>query len=259
MNEIEKFLVERREAAKKMAADSQFVDASRDWLVSSAEHRYSYNFDWLGRPIIQYPQDIVAVQELIWECKPDLIIETGIAHGGSILFSSSMLTLLDVAEAIQSGNPYRPEVSKRKVLGIDIDIRKHNRDEIERHPFSHMIEMIEGSSVDPAVLSRVKEVAKHHTSVMVLLDSNHSHEHVMNELMAYGPLVSKGSYCVVFDTMIDLFSEGSFPNRPWDKGDSPMTAVDEYIEMNKDFEINNSIDEKLQISVSPRGYLKRTQ
>jgi cephalosporin hydroxylase len=257
MNEIENFLVERLQATEKMAADSEFVEASQAWLVSSAKHRYSYNFDWVGRPIIQYPQDIVAVQELIWKCKPDLIIETGIAHGGSLLLSSSMLTLLDISEAIQCGKSYSPQDSKRKVLGIDIDIRQHNRVEIEKHPFSHMIEMIEGSSVDPLVINRVNEIAKEHVQVMVFLDSNHSHDHVLAELMAYGSLVTQGSYCVVFDTMIELFREGSFPNRPWDKGHNPMTAVDTYLETNKDFEVDKSIDDKLQISVSPKGYLKR--
>lgn len=237
-------------------------------MQASTQPKYSYNFTWLGRPIIQYPQDIVAVQELIWQVKPDLIIETGIAHGGSLIFSASMLTLLDVCEAVEAGTAFDPEQAKRKVIGIDIEIRPHNREAIERHPMSHRIDMIEGSSIDPDIVSLVKEKAKGYERILVCLDSNHTHEHVLAELEAYAPLVSVGSYCVVFDTIIEDMPEGSFPDRPWGKGNNPKTAVHEYLSRLREegrtasdgrplhFEIDKMIENKLLITVAPDGYLK---
>ncbi len=197
------------------------------------------------------------MQELIWEVKPDLIIETGIAHGGSLIFSASMLALLDVCTAVETGQAFDPLQLSRKVIGIDIEIRPHNREAIEKHPMSHRIEMIEGSSVDPDIVSLVKEKAKGYERILVCLDSNHTHDHVLAELDAYAPLVSKGSYCVVFDTIIEDMPEGSFPDRPWDKGNNPKTAVWEYLMAHPEFEIDKAIQHKLLITVAPDGYLKR--
>ncbi|RME58719.1 cephalosporin hydroxylase [Candidatus Parcubacteria bacterium] len=230
-----------------------------DFIFTTLKDKYSYNFEWLGRPIIQYPQDMAAMQELIWAVKPDLIIETGIAHGGSLIFSASMLTLLDVCEAIEKGEVFDPGKSRRKVIGVDIEIRPHNREAIEKHPMSHRIEMIEGSSVDPEIVAKVKEKAKGHERVLVCLDSNHTHDHVLAELEAYAPLVSKESYCVVFDTIIEDMPEGSFPDRPWDKGNNPKTAVWEYLKTHPEFEIDTFIQNKLLITVAPDGYLKRVK
>lgn len=240
-----------------------------DFIVSSLEDKYSYNFEWLSRPIIQYPQDIVAMQELIWRIKPDLIIETGIAHGGSLIMSASMLVLLDYCEAVEAGKTLDPRATHRRVLGLDIDIRAHNRSAIEAHPMSHRIDMIQGSSIAPEVIDQVHEIAKGYKKVLVFLDSNHTHEHVLAELEAYAPLTSQGSYCCVFDTVIEDLPEDSFNNRPWGKGNNPKTAVWEYMRRLRDegrkatdgaplnFEIDKSIEHKLLITVAPDGYLKR--
>ena len=230
-----------------------------DFIISSLNDKYSYKFHWLSRKIIQYPQDIVAMQELIWRVKPDLIIETGIAHGGSLIFSASILSLLDICEAVKAETVFDPHRTTRKVIGIDIEIRPNNREAIEKHPMGHRIEMIEGSSIDPGIISLVKDKAKNHERILVCLDSNHTHDHVLAELEAYAPLVSPGSYCVVFDTIIEDMSEGSFPDRPWDKGNNPKTAVWEYLESHPEFEIDKSIEHKLLITVAPDGYLRRVK
>jgi cephalosporin hydroxylase len=239
------------------ANNAEIISASQDFMRATTVPKYSYNFASLGRPIIQYPQDIVAMQELIWEIRPDLIIETGIAHGGSLVLSASMLAMLDMCDAIESGAAFDPKHSKRKVLGIDIDIRLHNRVAIEAHPMASRIEMIQGSSVAPEIIERVKKVAAEHQRILVYLDSNHTHEHVLAELQAYAPLVSVGSYCVVFDTVVEDLPKEMFPDRPWGPGDNPKTAVWEYLKIHPEFEIDKSIQHKLLITVAPDGYLKR--
>ena len=230
---------------------------------------YSYNFTWLSRPIIQYPQDIIAMQELIWSIKPDLIIETGIAHGGSLIYSASMLALLDMVDAIESGTIIDPGISRRKVLGIDIDIRAHNRIAIEAHPMSSRIQMIQGSSIAPDIIDQVKAAAADYQRILVCLDSNHTHAHVLAELEAYAPLVTVGSYCVVFDTIVEDMPAEIFQDRPWGKGDNPKTAVWEYLRRLQDedrtaadgtplaFKTDENITNKLLITVAPDGYLKR--
>jgi len=251
------FSAEVSQRITNQAAHAALSAAAATFMRESTAPQYSYNFTWLGRPIIQYPQDIVAIQELIWAVKPDLIIETGIAHGGSLIMSASMLALLDYCEALQSGDMLDPSKPKRKVLGIDIDIRAHNRSAIESHPLANRIEMIQGSSIAPDIISQVRERAGQANRVLVCLDSNHTHDHVLAELNAYAPLTSVGSYCVVFDTIIEDLPAGSFPDRPWDKGDNPKTAVREYLKQHPEFEIDKSIDHKLLISVAPDGFLKR--
>jgi len=251
-----------KEVAERVTANSTnqlLRDAATQFMRASTAPKYSYNFWWMARPIIQYPQDIVAMQELIWQIKPDLIIETGIAHGGSLIFYASMLALLDLCDAIEAGQTLDPRASRRKVLGIDIEIRPHNRTAIEAHPMASRIQMIEGSSIDPAVIAQVKAIAKDYERVLVCLDSNHTHDHVLAELEAYAPLVSKGSYCVVFDTIIEDMPPGSFPDRPWDKGNNPKTAVWEFLRTHPEFEIDKSIQHKLLITVAPDGYLKRAR
>ena len=198
--------------------------AAQAFMDESTAPKYSYNFTWLGRPIIQYPQDIVAMQELIWQVKPDLIIETGIAHGGSLMLSASMLAILDYCDASETGESARSPRTRRRVLGIDIDIRAHNLAAIEAHPMSGRIEMLQGSSVDPGIVAEVGDLAKHQR-ILVSLDSNHTHSHVLAELNAYGPLVALGSYCVVFDTIIEDLPGGTYPDRPWSIGNNPKTAV----------------------------------
>jgi len=247
------------ENIERLGSDADLRENSIAWIRDSAKHGYSYNFSWLGRPIIQYPQDLVAMQELIWDVKPDLIIETGIAHGGSLVFSASMLALLDMCDAVERGGPFDPRASRRKVLGIDIDIRPHNRVAVEAHPMASRIQMIEGSSVAPEIVEQVHAVAANYSRVLVCLDSNHTHEHVIAELEEYAPLTSKGSYCVVFDTIVDDLPKTMFRDRPWGPGNSPKTAVWEYLAAHPEFEIDKSIDHKLLISVAPDGYLKRVR
>jgi cephalosporin hydroxylase len=250
------------QVAKNIEALSKNTDAqclSRIWSRETNRNGYTYNFGWLGRPIIQYPQDIVAMQELVWQVKPDLIIETGIAHGGSLAFSASMLAILDMCDAIESGESFNPTQSKRKVLGIDIDIRSHNRDAIESHPMASRISMIQGSSISPETIEQVHDFARDYSRIIVCLDSNHTHEHVFAELQAYAPLTSVGSYCVVFDTLVEDMPKEMFDNRPWGPGDNPKTAVWKYLETHPEFEIDKSIDSKLLITVAPDGYLKRVK
>jgi len=227
-------------------------------MQASILPKYSYNFSWQDRPIIQYPQDIIAMQEIIWQVKPDLIIETGIAHGGSLIFSASMLAMLDIEDAIKANVVINPNESNRKILGIDIDIRAHNKKAIEDHPMSSRIQMIEGSSVDESIIQQVKEIAKNYKNILVCLDSNHTHDHVLSELEAYASLTSINSYCVVFDTLIEDMPKNSYQDRLWDIGNNPKTAVWEYLKDHSEFEIDKSIHNKLMITVAPDGYLRRT-
>ncbi len=248
-NPIEVFERERKERVKLYQANMAFLSAKNAFMRESIPAKYSYNFNWLGRPIIQYPQDIIAMQEIIWEVKPDLIIEMGIAHGGSLIFSASMLALLEITGKIKKGT----------VLGIDIDIREHNRAEIEKHPLASKIKMIQGSSIDEGIIKQVYDLAKDYKNILVVLDSNHTQKHVLAELNAYAPLVSKGSYCVVLDTIIEDMPDNMFPDRPWGKGNNPKTAVWEYLKFHPEFEIDKSIKNKLLITVAPDGYLKRVR
>ncbi len=248
MNELVKqFEAEKIARIESFGKDTEFQNRSRDWLEESMRKSYVYNFSWLGRPIIQNPIDIMAMQEIIWEVKPDLIIETGIAHGGSLIFSASMLELNAAC-----GGPGDAEV-----LGIDINIRPHNREAIEAHPISKRIAMIEGSSIAPEVVAQVKKKAEGKNRILICMDSNHTHDHVLAELEAYAPLTSVGSYCVVFDTFVEDVPAEVFPNRPWHPGNSPKTAVHEYLKRHNEFVIDKSIQNKLLITVAPDGYLKR--
>jgi cephalosporin hydroxylase len=257
MNPIEQFKAEVSENILQISRDRDVHALSRIWQRETNPYRYTYNFSFLGRPIIQYPQDIVAMQELIWKVKPDLIIGTGIAHGGSIIMSASMLALLDLCEAIESGTILDPKNSKRRVLALDIDISQHNREAIEAHPMSSRIQIIQGSSIAPEVIQQVKAVAKNYQCVMVCLDSNHTHDHLLAELKAYAPLTSIGNYCVVFDTIVEDMPRATFPDRPLEPGDNPKTAVWEYLKTHPEFEIDKSVDNKLLISIAPDGYLRR--
>jgi cephalosporin hydroxylase len=243
MDPQEIFATERKENIRKMQKDLSLKELALKFLVKSFRYNYSYNFDWLGRPFIQVPQDIVALQEIIWKTKPDLIIETGIAHGGGLIFYASMLELLCEGE----------------VIGIDVEIRPHNRKEIEKHPLSKRIIMFEGSSTDDKIVKEVEKIVKRHKKVMVCLDSLHTHEHVLNELNIYSKFVSKGNYLVVFDTIIEFFPKGFFKDRPWDKGNNPYTAVKEFLKHNKNFVVDKEIENKLLITCAPGGYLLRVK
>ena len=232
---------------------------ANQFISESVKSDYSYNFEWLSRPIIQYPQDIVATQEIIWKVKPDLIIEMGIAHGGSIVLSASILALLDYSDAVNEGMMLDPRKPKRKVIGVDIDIRKHNLEAINLHPMRNRMELIEGSSIDYDIVSRVHKLAKGYSRIMVFLDSNHTHDHVLSELESYAKLTSIYSYCVVFDTVIEDLPDELSMDRPWNSLDNPKTAVWEFLKSNSDFEIDNEIENKTLLTVAPDGYLKRVK
>ncbi len=256
MDEIKKFFEERRERINSYSK-TEFEKLSKKWLQVSLGEKYQYNFDWLGRPIIQYPNDILAIQEIIYKVKPDLIIETGIAHGGSLILSASILAMLDLEDSIITKRAYDPIKTKRKVIGIDLDIRPHNKAKIEEHPMYNYIEMLEGSSTDKAIYTEVKKQAKNFTKILIFLDSNHTHDHVLNELNIYSSLVSKDSYCVVFDTFCEDMPSGFIENRPWGPGNSGKTATKEFLKNNKTFVIDKFIEDKLLITSSPDGFLRK--
>ncbi|MEP7195890.1 MAG: cephalosporin hydroxylase family protein [Saprospiraceae bacterium] len=240
MDAIQQFEIERKERVNNFGTNDELKDAAHKFNIISNRDQYSYNFSWMGRPIIQYPQDMIAMQELIYEIKPDLIIETGIAHGGSLIYYASIMEL----------------IGKGRVLGIDIDIREHNKIAIENHFMFKRIKMIQGSSIDKLIVDNIGREIKQNEIVMVLLDSNHTHEHVLEELRLYNKFVTLGSYLVVFDTIIEDMPKGMY-ERPWDVGNNAKTAVFEFLKENDSFEIDHQIDNKLMISVAPQGYLKR--
>jgi len=246
--EVKKFYKDRERLIESNSENKKLQDAKNKFNEFSNKAKYSYNFSWMGLPIIQYPQDMIAMQEIIWEIKPDLIIEAGIAHGGSLIYYSSLLELTGDNDAI--------------VLGIDVDIRKHNRILIESHKMSKRIKMIEGDSTSSDIAKKVYDLAKNKKRIIVCLDSNHTHDHVLKELKIYAPLTSIGSYCVVFDTIIEDLPADYMPDgrpRPWNPGNNPKTAVKDFLKYNSDFQIDKNIDNKILISVSPGGYLKRVK
>lgn len=222
------------------SATQRLRELTNEWFTESVKARYSYNFTWLGLPVIQMPQDLMAMQELIWSLRPDLLIETGVAHGGSLIFYASMFQLI--------GNGH--------VVGIDIEIRPHNRTAIEQHPLSKRIELVEGSSVDDAIVAKARAIASWHERVLVVLDSNHTHEHVLRELELYSPMVTNGSYLVVFDTAIDDLPDELYQDRPWGSGNNPKTAVREFLNSNDRFVVDNEIDSRILLTVAPGGYLR---
>lgn len=244
MDPNQKFLTESKNRVQSYGRNSELLGAAHEFLKHLTDTNYAHNFTWLGRPILQIPQDLYALQELIWQVKPDLIIETGIAHGGSLIFSASMLELLG---------------GDGEVLGLDIDIRARNREAIETHPMFKRITMFEGDSISEEMVARVCAFAKRKERVLVCLDSNHTHSHVLHELEHYAPLVTVGSYCIVFDTGIEDMPDDLFSDRPWGKGNNPKTAVWEFLKSHDEFEIDKEIEWKLLITAASDGWLKRVR
>lgn len=240
MDDSHEFQRRNTDSITRMGADLGLLQRSRQWLLDATAHEYSYHFTWWGRPIIQFPPDVMAIQEVILATQPEVIVETGIARGGSLIFSASMLELL----------------GRGQVLGIDIDIRPHNREGIESHPMCKRIELIQGSSVDPAVVADVHARCAGRRT-MVILDSNHTHDHVAKELEAYASLVSAGCYLLVLDTIIEFMPPSFSADRPWGPGDNPWTAMKAFLPAHPEFEPDDSIHRKLLISVAPDGYLRR--
>lgn len=241
------FEEQRSQLVTRLGSDEEMNGLTSQWLGKAQELGYSYNFDWLGLPIIQYPQDIVAMQEVIWKIQPDVIVETGVARGGSLIFYASLLELTANCGGKQGG----------RVIGIDIDIRQPNRDVIEAHPMSKRIDLVQGSSIDAAIVDQVRDMVGNAPRVLVCLDSNHTHDHVLEELRAYAPMTTPGSYCVVFDTLVEHLPDEAIGDRPWGRGNNPLTAVRAYLEETDMFEVDSKMHDKLQISVAREGYLRR--
>jgi len=269
MDSIQQFKEETKKRIIEQGKNPELKKATDIFLLESIKSGYSYNYTWMGRPIIQYPQDIVAMQEIVWNVKPDLIIECGIAHGGSLILSASLLAMLDYVEAVETSTTLDPTKVKRRVLGIDIDIRSHNKAAIESHPMANRIDMIQGSSIAPEIIKQVHDYAMSYKNILICLDSNHTHDHVLAELEAYAPLTSKSSYCIVFDTVVEDLDDELVVDRSWGKGNNPKTAVWKYLAdlahtpqkaVDGDsliFEIDEVIENKILLSVAPDGYLKR--
>jgi len=263
------FEKERSDSIATYPGQSDWQKMSREWMLEAFKHKYMYNFTALGRPIIQTPVDMAAFHEAVWTARPDLIIETGIAHGGSLIFSASQLALLDYCDAVADGTTLDPKKPKRRVLGLDIDIRAHNRAAIEAHPMANRIDMLQGSSTAPEIVAQVKKIVAGYKRILLCLDSNHTHEHVLAELEAYAPLTTPGSYCLVFDTIVEDMPKDTFTNRPWNPGNSPKTAVREYLKKLEKggvkaadgkpliLAVDRELEDKLLLTVAPEGYLRR--
>ena len=241
MNDVKQFENRNSRMIKKMSNDKSLNNLSKKLISDSSKYEYSYHFKWLGLPIIQLPQDVLVMQELIWKIKPDVIIETGIARGGSLIFYASMLKLLGTTGF---------------VIGVDIDIRSHNKKTLERHPFYNRIKLIQGSSIGTKTIRNVKKLIKNKKKILVVLDSNHSHDHVLQELNLYAPFVKKGSYVVVFDSIVQDMPSSFVKKRPWGIDNNPKTAIWEFLKTNQRFKIDKDIENKLLITYAPDGYLK---
>lgn len=243
MSKVFEFFNERKKDILRMYADKYFSSLSLKWIKESIKYKYNYNFTWMGRPIIKYPNDMVVIQEIFWKVKPNLVIETGIAHGGSVIFSASLLKMMGI--------------KKFKVIGVDIDIRKHNLKEILRHPMKKFIKLIEGSSTDKKVLNTVTNYVKKYKKILVILDSNHIHKHVLEELNLYSKFVTKNSYIILPDTYIEFLPNNTFPDRPWGKGNNPFSALKVFLKNNKNFKVDEIFSKKTMITEAFSGFIKK--
>jgi cephalosporin hydroxylase len=241
MDDRKDFAKASKDFSIEMSRDLKLRQKALDLIEQSDKFNWSYQWTWLGLPIIQMPPDIVATQEIIWEKKPQLIIETGVARGGSLIFYASILEL----------------IGEGRVIGIDVEIRSHNRDSIERHPLSKRIELIESDSLSLDLNLNLSKICKDYERVMVILDSNHTHDHVLNELRLYSKFVTQGQYLIVADTIVEHIPEQSHRPRPWGVGNNPLTALNEFMTSNNSFIHDEVVNGKLLISSSPGGYLIR--
>lgn len=225
-----------------------FALIAHQWVNVGWSQRYSYTFSWMGRPMIQLPEDMIRMQEVIFAVKPDVIIETGIAHGGSLVFYASLCKAME----------------KGRVVGVDIEIRPHNREAIENHPLFPLITLIEGNSVDPAIVDQVRAQIRPNDKVLVLLDSKHSKEHVLSELDAYAPLVSKGSYIVAMDGIMEQVAGAPRTQPDW-AWNNPRRAALEFVERSPNFTIEeppflfNEGSISNRVTYWPDGFIKRVR
>lgn len=225
-----------------------FEIISKIWLRSGWDTKYVYSFTWMGRPIIQLPDDLIRVQEIIYDVKPDIIIETGIAHGGGLIFYASLLSNIK---------------KKFKIIGVDIDIRKHNKKKIESHSLFKNILMYEGSSIDLNTFNKIKKNIIKKNKVLVILDSNHSKDHVLKELELYSKIVTKGSFIIACDGIQKDMKNAARSKSDWNLN-NPITAIKKFIKKNKDFKIisnnfffNESNLKKNYVTYWPNAYLKK--
>jgi cephalosporin hydroxylase len=225
-----------------MASDPEVIAAVRTLNAKAFEYKYYLNFRWLGRPIVQYPQDVIALQEIVWDTRPTLIVETGVAHGGSLILYASLFELMQLPG---------------EVVGVEIELRAHNAAAIRAHPMSGRIRVVEGSSIDPAVVAQVAEIARGHERVMVVLDSHHAHEHVAAELEAYAPLVTSGNYLVVMGTAVGDLPASLDIQRPWNHERNPRTALHAWLAQGQPFDVDEGLSQRLILSDGPGGYLRR--
>lgn len=229
------------ELQKQMGSES-FSKISHEWMQQAVDHKYSYQFDWLGVPIIQMPSDLVVFQQIIFETRPDLIIETGVARGGSLVFWASMLDLCGI---------------DGRVIGVDIEVREHAKNAISNSKYSNIIDVIVGSSIDNKIIDSVRNVVSKHQRIMVVLDSNHTHEHVLGELNAYAEFVSPGCSLLVLDTVIDDLIP--YPERSWGPGSSPKSAVIDYMKSHSaDFKKLSKFEAISKLTVAPHGFWMRS-
>lgn len=241
-------VVERdgQETRHSLASAEGFAAAARAWVRATWDSKYVYSFSWMGRPVIQLPDDMLRLQEVIWDIKPDVLIETGVAHGGSLIFYASLF------EAMGKG----------RVIGVDIEIRPHNRAAIEAHPMSKRIDLVEGSSTAPEVLAQVKALMKPGETALVVLDSNHSKQHVLDELRAYGPLVSPGSWIVATDGVMENVVGGPRTAEDW-TWNNPRQAALDFVAENPDFVIEEPVPSfnegvvKDRVTYWPDAYIRR--
>lgn len=211
-----------------------------DFVNSSNHKKYAYVWNWLGLPVIQMPEDLIKVQEIIFETKPDFVIETGVAWGGSLLFYSSILN----------------SIGHGDVIGIDITIPEHNRANIMRSIGSERINLIEGSSVSEDIVNKIESIVPKGSKVLLILDSHHTHEHVLAELELWSPLVTSGNYIVVCDTIVEYIEAPADRVRDWGKGNNPATAVNQFLSKNSRFSLDNEYNLKSFTSFHPGGFLQ---
>lgn len=232
---------------REQGKNKELIRRADAFIVSASQAKYTYNFTWFGVPIFQHPEDIIALQEIIFRVKPEVIVDVGTARGGTAIFYASLLKL----------------IGGGRVISVDIDIRVHNRDTIRRHPLARLVDLVEGSSTDPTTVAKVKRLIRGKKPVLISLDSLHSGTHVAGELALYSKLVTRGSYLVVCDTVLKKLPRSTYPKdhatRPWSEKDNPGTAVDKFLRKNKRFIVDTDIDHKLLISCAAGGYLKRVR
>ena len=240
MFDREAFELEKNQEIQRALADPELLSKGRDFLIHSDRYKYGYYWTWMGLPIIQMPEDIALTQEIMWETKPDFVIEAGIAWGGSLALYAAFQELQGFGQ----------------VIGIDVTIPAHNRDAIMSTPVSHRITLIEGSSSDPEVFEQISSQIPEGSNILLVLDSNHTHDHVLAELKLWSPLLQKGNFIIVSDTIVEVIPEQKHRPRPWGPGNNPMTGMQEFLESNGRFTSSNAYSDRAIVSFNPSGYLK---